>query len=153
MNEKQRQALTQSEKTELQMTSMIDVVFLLLIFFIATMEWKESEHMLRAFLPKKSPSSEESKPEKQKDEDLDDLQDINVRIEKEGISPKITVGQAILPSFRQLAFKLSRLKKQFPDHRVVIDGDPDVDYGYVVRALDACLEAKYTNISFATPKD
>ena len=59
----------------------------------------------------------------------------------------------ILPSFRQLAFKLRRLKAQFPDHRVVIDGHPDVDYGYVVKALNACIDAEYTNISFATPPE
>ncbi len=142
----------ESEKTELQMTSMIDVVFLLLIFFIATMQWKRPEGLLRAFLPKKASAAQVSKPGKPQEEDLEDLQDINIRIEAEGRSPKITVGQAILPSFRQLAVKLMRLKRQFPDHRIVLDGDPNVYYGFVVKALNACIEAGYTRISFAAPK-
>ncbi len=153
MAKKDRLAIAAGEKTELQMTSMIDVVFLLLIFFIATMQWKVSEGMLRAFLPKKQQGAEAKASNKQKDEELDDLQDINIRIESEGRSPKITVGQAILPSFRQLYVKLSRLKKRFPDHRVVIDGDPKVYYGYVVKALNACIEAGYRNISFAASKE
>ena len=149
MDEKRRKHLVESEKTALQMTAMIDVVFLLLIFFIATMEWKESEGMLRAYLPRKQQSAESKPQDKKKDEEIEDLQDINIQIDQEGRSPKITVGQAVLPSFRQLEFKLTRLKGQFPDHRVVIDGDPDVYYGYVVKALNACIKAGYTNISFA----
>lgn len=139
------------EKVELQMTSMIDVVFLLLIFFIATMEFKESEGLLRSFLPKEGTAASDAKKQ---DEDMKkDLQDITVTLEKGERGIVIVVGQAVLPSFRQLAFKLGRLHKQFPNHRVVIDGKPDVDYGAVVKALNACVRAEYTNISFSAPPE
>ena len=150
---KMKKADTGEEKVELQMTSMIDVVFLLLIFFIATMEFKEQEGLLRSFLPKESQKVASSAKKQEKDEEKD-LQDITITLEK----PKsgrvtITVGQAAVPSFRQLAFKLGRLHKRYPDHRVIIDGKPDVDFGYVVKALNACLRAEYRNISFSAPPE
>ena len=40
------------EKREMQMTPMIDVVFLLLIFFMCTLKFKTLEGKLAAYLPK-----------------------------------------------------------------------------------------------------
>ena len=142
------------EKVELQMTSMIDVVFLLLIFFIATMEFKEQEGLLRSFLPKETKAVVSTAKKQEKDEDKD-LQDIRITLEKTEVGKGviITVGQATLPSFKQLWFKLNRLHKRYPDHRVVIDGKPNVDYGYIVKALNACIRAEYTNISFSAPPE
>ena len=80
-----RKTVTEGEeKTELQMTSMIDVVFLLLIFFIATMKPIDLEHLLRAYLPKKQIGEvkPQDKPEEKKDEE--DLQDITITLEKGG---------------------------------------------------------------------
>ena len=146
-----KEAVTKEEKTDLDMTSMIDVVFLLLIFFIATMEFKPQEGLLRAFLPKERGPGKVD-PNKKKEKEEPDLKDITITLER---SPRggcaIYVGNAGLNGFRQLEFKLRRLHQQFPEHRVVINGKPNVDYGYVVKAINACVGAQYTSISFAAP--
>jgi len=146
-----QKAVDAAEKTELQMTSMIDVVFLLLIFFICNMDFKEKEGLLRAFLPKEAPGEAKASEEKK---DKEDLQDITITLEKGSDNrPVIVVGQVQLPTFRQLRYKLGRLHRTLPDHRVVIDSKGDVPYGHVVQTLNACIQAKYTNVSFASPPE
>ena len=146
-----KKLVAEEEKVELQMTSMIDVVFLLLIFFVTTMKFAAVEGNLPAYLPKKEKTVSTAQTKKPSDEEKE-LEDIVLRLSMQGGKVEMAVGSAILPNFRQLAFKLSRLHKQFPKHSVVLDAEPDVPFGKVVRALNACAAARYFNVSFAAPK-
>ena len=145
---KKRAVKKETDKVELQMTSMIDVVFLLLIFFIVTMQFPEDEGTLPAYLPKevKGIASKMKPKEKKKD-----IEDITISLKMVGESPEIAVGNSILPNFRQLSYKLKLLHKQFPEHRIVLDGAPNVKFDFIVRALNACIEAEYLNVSFTAP--
>ncbi|MBM4081532.1 MAG: hypothetical protein FJ278_17645, partial [Planctomycetes bacterium] len=98
------------DKLELMMTPMIDVVFQLLIFFVCTMKFAAMEGNLPAFLPKKEKATGAS-AQQQKPADQQELEDITVGLEMKEGKLEISVGQAILPNFRQLAFKLGRLHK------------------------------------------
>jgi len=142
---------SEDEKIELQMTAMIDVVFLLLIFFVTTMKFAAIEGNLPAYLPKKEKRIAVANAQTAPDEKAE-LEDIVLRLSTEGGKFEIAVGRAILPNFRQLAFKLDRLHRQFPKQNIVLDADPDVPFGKVVQALNACAAAEYFNVSFAAPR-
>ncbi|MBM4082872.1 MAG: biopolymer transporter ExbD, partial [Planctomycetes bacterium] len=127
------------------------VVFQLLIFFVCTMKFAAMEGNLPAFLPKKEKAT--SAAAEQKPIEQQELEDITIGLEMRDGKIEISVGQAILPNFRQLAFKLSRLHKQFPKNPVILDAKADVPFGNVVEALDACASAQYFNVSFAAPPE
>ena len=160
MAKRQRAVLSAGERVELQMTSMIDVVFLLLIFFIAATKFKDPEAALHAFLPKKQQAAKAAASEKKDDDKIEDLQDINIRVEKEGRRPKIYMGQAALTSFDQLERALRRVRAGLEKRdegrdkvRVIIDGHEDVYYGFVVDAMNVCIRVGYRDINFTSPKE
>ena len=72
------------------LTSMIDVVFLLLIFFIATMQLPEPEAGLRAYLPKEDPKVEGAAEDVQERPDLAPSLDLPPR-ELAGVTSNLNV--------------------------------------------------------------
>ena len=126
-----------SEKLQLQMTPMIDVVFLLLIFFIVTSSFVEYEGKLQTNLPRNVNVQNAA-------QDLEQPPEVLIEISADGV---ISVGNQVKTP-AQLAALLISLRKLYPDQPVVIRGDPQTFHRYVVDVLDACYKAKITNISF-----
>jgi hypothetical protein len=52
----------------------------------------------------------------------------------------------------ELRETLTRIAKLYPDQPVVLRGDENVNYRYVVDALDICRAANIWNVAFATSK-
>jgi len=55
-------------------------------------------------------------------------------------------------SSAELLQTLTRISELYPDQAVVLRGDQDADYKYIVDALDICRAAKIWNVAFATSK-
>ncbi len=126
---------------EFQMTPMIDVVFLLLIFFICTTQFPEFEGKFDVRLPDPGPAPRSAAAKRLPTE-------VVVRVHRDG---RLTVnGQP--KTEPQLARMLARLTAAAPRLAVVIAGDRDALHQYVVLALNACYQAGVTNISFAKLK-
>ena len=126
-----------------RMTPMIDVVFQLLIFFMCGMKFKTQEGRLEAYLPA---TAKDSTPPVETP--------IEVRVQlimKSDNEVGILIQGARCPSFALLYAKLADLGRVSRALPVVIDGAPDVPYAAVLTALDACVSAKLTKISFAQP--
>lgn len=141
----------------LNLTSMIDIIFLLLIYFVVTSDFRVNEGVLTATLPrgqaKAQPSSELP------------TQPIEILVNTGTIDDTlvtISVGSIAFSSFGQLAADLAA--KRFdpnagnlgglyePDNPIIIQPGRNVRWQHVVDAFNACVAAKYTNVSFAKPR-
>lgn len=139
------------------MTSMIDIVFLLLIFFIL-MPFKTTESKLEAFLPKDSSTA--STPAKQ-------VEKIDIRIKVVGETEKINIRNmsGVVVKFngkRQTSFLglLNRLSEvsvslegDLSKIPVEINADEDVPFFFVLKAVDYAKFNKFSFIKFpVSPK-
>ena len=142
---------------ELNLTSMIDVIFQLLIYFVVTAGFMIDEGVLAAKLPQGAAgavSADELPPDKIEIRlTADDTDDSRVQISR---GPR---DRAIrYEGFRELAEDLGRLRYDpqrgegglyDADNPVLIQPSGSVRWQHVVNAFNAALAAGYTNVSFA----
>lgn len=143
---------------ELNLTSMIDVIFQLLIYFVVTASFMIDEGVLTAKLPQGSGSpiaADELPPEKINIRlAADPADDTLVRIERGSTNNPVRYA-----SFIELASDLDRLRYDpqigqsdgiyEPDNPVIIEPQGTVRWQHVVNAFNAAIAAQYTNVSFA----
>jgi len=117
---------------------MIDIVFLLLIFFIVTWSYARFETEL----------------------------DISVPAAEEGQEPKRTVGEIIVNvredgtiilnavsiSEDELLGKLQRIAAVHKDQAVILRGDSETSYTHIIMVLNICQKAGIWNVAFATSR-
>ena len=115
---------------------MIDVVFLLLIFFIATMQFSQSERELNVSVP----VAEEGADARQT------VGEIIVNVKEDG---EVVVDNAVMTQ-AQLFEKLQRIAAVHKNQAIRIRGDGQVEYQKIVEVIDVCQKAGIPNISFAT---
>ncbi|MFT5052464.1 MAG: biopolymer transport protein ExbD [Chlamydiales bacterium] len=125
-----------SEELSLNMAPMIDIVFLLLIFFMVTTTFRDREKQMDIELP--LAQSGES-PEREPDEVV-----INV-----GRDGRIYLGQAELPQEDLLA-SLTRTARHNPETPVTIRGHREAFHEHVVSVMDTCRRAGLTNLGIMT---
>lgn len=122
-----------------QITPMIDVVFLLLTFFVTSQIFSQWESEIDITLPTaKSGETPERLPG-----------EIIVNIRDNGT---VVVNQKQLNA-DELSALLARIVELFPGQPVLIRADRQTDYEHVIRVLDFCRLADIWNISFATSLD
>ena len=125
-----------NELPSFQITPMIDVVFLLLTFFVSTSIFSQWETELDIQLPT---ADSGVVPDRLPGE-------IIINLDQEGV---ITVNQhALTPD--DLLDKCQRLVKLYPGHPVVIRSDKGTRYEHLVVVIDTCRKAGIGNLSFAT---
>jgi len=124
------------EPVGFQMTPMIDVVFLLLCFFVASQVFSQWEAEIDITLPTARTSEV---PQRLPGE-------IIVNIIKSGDT--IVNGRTL--DEPALAGMLKRLSELFPGQPVLLRADKATAYEHVIRVLDLCRQADIWNISFAT---
>jgi biopolymer transport protein ExbD len=128
----------QPEPAGMQLAPMIDIVFLLLIFFIVTWQFTRSETELNVSVPTAEEGSELNRPKGEII--INVLPDETIRVE--GISVNLP----------QLLDKLAAIAKQYENQPVRIRGDGKVPYQRIVEVIDTCQKAGIWNISFATQR-
>jgi len=123
----------------LSLTPLIDIVFLLLIFFLVATRFAEEERELEVTLPEAS----EAQPLTSKPRELF----INI---DEGGRYYVTAKIVDLPELQKI------LKAAYVNNpgraSVVIRADERCQYAYVVRAHNACLKAKIRDVRHTTRK-
>ena len=128
-----------SKAPQLALTSMLDVIFLLLCFFVTVSVFSQWESEITIKLPSASTAEE---PDRLPGE-------IIVNLDKAG---KVTVnGQAL--ELKDLEVRLAKVAKFYPDQAVIIRADKDVRYELLVGVIDTCRAANVWNFSFATKND
>ncbi len=125
-------------RPELNMGAMIDVVFLLLIFFMCTTSFKTIENDLSAQLPQVS----------SKTASLEDFEPIRIRLSGTAEAVHITCDEHPCSTFAALVEQL-QARRAIVDIPVIIDGQDEIPFGYMVKALDACYEAHLERAAFS----
>jgi biopolymer transport protein ExbD len=124
------------------MSPLIDVIFLLLIFYAVTTQFVTDER-LKLKLPEAKTAEqagtgrEEAPPE--------------VIVASDG---SVWINDEIVPD-RELEGRIRLLVDRAPDRSIILKGDKDADYGVVVRVLDVArsVGAKMVQMSAERPPD
>ncbi len=176
MTGKQLKLLARDE-VEMEMTPMIDVVFLLLIFFMCTLKFKTLEGKLSAYLPKDVGVN-------QMDAEPIEKVEILMRVKKDGKklrpdgSPytsddeaarrrfvydatrelEYSVGPRKTRDIAELARRLKKIQKDrvaMGQEKVPVSIDPRAGtvYSDVVKVLDAAIDADFRDITFVGAYD
>jgi biopolymer transport protein ExbD len=128
----------QPEPAAMQLAPMIDIVFLLLFFFIVTWQFSRSETELNVSVPTAEKGDELTRP----------MGEIIINVLKDGT---IKV-EGVALDLSQLQDRLSAIAKQFENQPVRIRGDGSVSYQRIVEVIDTCQKSGIWNISFATQR-
>lgn len=122
----------------MNLVPMIDVLFLLLAFFIISWQFSQSETELDVSVPT---AEEGADPTQQRGEIIINiLADGSLRVE----------GQSV--TLAELEAKLTNIHKAFANQPVRLRGDGSVPYQRMVEVIDTCRKAGIWNISFATQR-
>ena len=130
---------TKPGSMRLNMASMVDVVFLLLIFFMCTTSFQRPEERLPAPLPRASSVAKPSPG--------DDFEPIRIRIEGAGDTFSLRLNDSATTGMGDLLNKLIALHA-LADVPVIISADEDIDFEHCVKILDLCIKAKFTKVAF-----
>jgi len=119
------------------LNAMVDVVFLLLIFFLTTATYLATEKDLDSALPQGQLASNPA------EEDIEPIR-IYVMGEKQ-----IRCNETLFTGVAELRPHLAQLGELNNQVGVIVDGEPDQTFGLMVETLNAVLAASFTNVSFA----
>jgi len=132
---------TKIAEAEVPMSAMIDVVFLLLIYFIVSQKPIVENTLIPCDLP-----SPNQAPSKEKPPQL-----LNIDVFRMNINPKKDMD---IYGFNQSAVNFSDLKnvlkqtsKTNPDQTIIINCDPNALHEKLVQLLDACQEFGLTKLN------
>jgi biopolymer transport protein ExbD len=123
----------------LQLTALIDVLFVTLSFFMAMFVHFNFESELNISVPQASSSAEARlAPE-----------ELVININRDG---SLVMNQKPI-THAALAETLAKTAGLYPSQAVVLRADQKTYHAHVVRVLDLCAKAKIWNVSFATSRD
>lgn len=126
------------------MTPMIDVVFLLLIFFISASANQIREFLLPTKLATGSIESTETVPQEKP------LGEVWLKLKREGNQTIVELNEREYAQFDQLKQTLVALAELAPEIPVILDIEEDVPLGEMIRTYDTSLAAGFHSIHFAT---
>lgn len=141
-------------KMQLNFTAMIDVIFLLLVYFVVIANFSPGEGVLTAKLPKGTAGNPVApKP----------IKPLIIALRASGAYGRRIEIQNVMAvtDFAELASRLSTLRydpisnpngQYKPDWPLLIKPDRKVRWQHVVNAFNAAVRAKFENVSFAQVK-
>jgi len=140
----------ESVKIQPPMTPMIDCIFQLLLFFMLMPSSAGREGYLTTNLPK------DTGPNPRPPEILERLKIDLLDEGNEGVGVSIVLNdtQSLGDNFAGLRAALEGYRAQGlqPTHPILISPTMAVRHKFVVRAFDAAVTARFTNIHFAVPR-
>ena len=122
----------------IQLAPLVDVLLLLLIFFLLTWNAARNENELDVKVPKASAAKEKSAP----------VGDVVVNVKADG---NVVVNRRTLTS-AELTDLLKSLVQLNSEQAVIIRGDEAGAYKNIIGVLNICTDAGITNVAFATAK-
>ena len=125
-----------SKPATLALTSMLDVIFLLLCFFVTVSVFSQWENEISIKLPSAETSDE---PDRLPGE-------IIVNLAKDGT---VVVNGKLL-ELADLQARLKKVAKFYPGQPVIIRADKELAYEKLVKVIDTCRAADVWNFSLAT---
>ena len=125
-----------SKAPALALTSMLDVIFLLLCFFVTVSVFSQWESEISIKLPNaKTAEAPERLPG-----------EIIINLEMDGT---VSVNSVAM-SLEDLGLRLAKVSKFYPGQPVIIRADKEVRYENLVKLIDTCRASDIWNFSLAT---
>jgi biopolymer transport protein ExbD len=124
----------------ISMTPLIDVIFLLMIFFLMTINFQKPEGVLDNRLPQLGRRSSED-PTK-------DWETVKLRIQlaRAGGELRIHLQERVVSDYEALGHYLDQLP---PDILIIVEPEDDVPYKHVIGVYNACLKSNKREIVFS----
>lgn len=123
----------------LALTSMLDVIFLLLCFFVTASVYSQWESEISIQLPSAETSDE---PNRLPGEVIVNVTGAGV-VRLNGMNVELD----------DLRKRLSKLAKIYPDQSVIVRADRVTRYEHLVKVIDTCRKAGVWNFSLATSNE
>ncbi|MHC4942510.1 MAG: ExbD/TolR family protein [Planctomycetota bacterium] len=135
-----------AEEVRIQITPMIDVTFLLLIFFLCSIKFKMLDGKLATYLPKDRGAAS-SYPHL--------LERIEISLKKSLPGPlgfQVFFNGLRMKDLRELFFRLRAILETDDDLKAVIHPGQGIEYGDVIKVVNECLRAGLREITFSRPR-
>ncbi len=127
--------LNPEESATINLTSLIDILFLLIMFFMVSTKFSEREHHIALQIPKISQNAA-----------LVPVPDKRViKLYRNGVIE--LDGKSV--SLSQLAGALQSARRQYPDLKVVVRGDGQITLDRVAEVVGAVKQAGVTGLDLA----
>ena len=120
--------------TDINLTPLVDIVFILLIFFLITSTFVQSPG-IDVNLPKANSSGE-----------TNSSQSIIITVDENG---QLIYGGEVT-DIGSLTDTLNKLYKESPNRQIVLQADEETNHGAVVEAMDAARAAGFRKLGIAT---
>jgi biopolymer transport protein ExbD len=117
---------------------MVDILLVILVFFIVTWNFALSENELDVRVPTATKANE-TQPY---------VGQVVINIAANGT---VIVNRQPKTS-QELLELLKKLSQLYPDQAIIVRGDQGVEYKHIVDVLDICRQANIWNVAFATGK-
>lgn len=124
------------EEPKLMIIPMIDIIFFLLVFFMISTMTMVQQNTFKVSLPQASSAQ------------LDMNQHVNITVMADG---NIAFNKESLDK-EQLIRRVQIELQRNPDLQVILNGDKDVNYGFVIETFDALKQAGVKKLSIAVEK-
>jgi biopolymer transport protein ExbD len=121
-----------------QIAPMVDILLVLLCFFIVTWSIAKKENELDVKVPSEQNAKDQNAVLNQTV--------LNVKADGSVVWNKKTV------SLPELSARLKELSNLFPDYAIIVRGDERAPFLFIANVLDTCRQANIWNVAFATAK-
>lgn len=124
------------EAPTLNLTSMVDVLFCLILFFMAASKFTELERKIGLQVPEVSDKGAlTDAPEKK-----------TINIYRDGV---IEMDRQVMRNLNELTARLADARRQYPGLGVLVRGDGEGRYQRVAEVLNACKQAGVSELSIS----
>jgi len=128
------------KRNSINITPLIDVIFLLMIFFLMTINFNKSEGVLENRLPQTSDQESLEAP-------VDyEMVRLKIKMIKDGTLMKIYLQERVVFTYEDLKHYLDQLPE---DILIIFEPGDNVPYKHVIGVYDTCLKSKKENIVFS----
>lgn len=139
------------KEVEISMTPMIDVIFLLLVFFIATSSFQVVEKLMPSGVSElKSSSGDSNQPPPEITQAM--LEQVVVKLIAAPQGVTVTLNGQALAGIADLKPRFLAIAQVSPTSPVIIDPEPKVEAIHVVAAYDWARSSGLTSVYLATRK-
>lgn len=127
-------------RSAINITPLIDVIFLLMIFFLMTINFNKPEGVLENRLPQLSSKSVSEAPQ--------DYETVKLRIKmiKDNNQMKIYLQERVVFTYKDLLYYLDQLPE---DILIILEPSDNVPYKHVIGVFDTCIKSKKQNVVFS----
>lgn len=122
------------ELVDINVTSLVDVIFNLLLFFVLTTTFQDSSGLV-VDLPKAAAADVTTSP-----------RDVVIALTREGQT--VVLGKPVTPE--ELDETLDAFRASAPDGLVILQADEEVPHGRVVEVMDAAKKKGLSRVVIAT---